>query len=447
MIRLHNTLSNSLEEFNPIDKGRVKMFVCGPTVYDYSHLGHAKTYTQFDVIARSFRYLGENLYFLVNITDIDDKIISRAKERGISPQELALEYEKYFLEDMQTIGVASIDKYARATGYIEAIVSQVKRLVDKGYAYKITDGYYFDIQKFEAYGKLSGRQSLEADDSVSRIDENPEKKNAGDFCLWKFKKEGDPSWDTEIGEGRPGWHIEDTAITESELGEQYDIHGGARDLIFPHHEAEIAQMEAVSGKEPFVRYWLHTGFLNFGSEKMSKSKGNFTTIREAVKSGIPPLALRYYFLGVHYRSPMNFTDEALEGAVNAYRKLKEFVSSLPEGGNIASEYKKEFSEALSNDFNTPDALAVVWKVVKDGGVSAEDKRATLLDFDQVLGLNLTENEFATGDIPEEVEVLLVERNAARIAQNWDKADQIREKIRSLGFDVKDTEEGQKLSKV
>src|SRR3990167_2200903 len=337
-IKLHNTLSGSAEEFQPISPNEVKLFVCGPTVYDFDHLGHAKTYTQFDLVARALRYLGYNVTYLQNITDIDDKIIVRAREKGVEPSVLAQEFEKYHIEDMEKLGNTSVTKYARATDYIPQIISQVRRLLEKGIAYKTSDGYYFDIKKFDAYGKLSGRQSLAPNDAVSRIDENPEKRNSGDFCLWKFKKEGEPFWPSTLGEGRPGWHIEDTAITEKEFGPQYDIHGGAMDLIFPHHEAEIAQMESISGAKPLVQYWLHTGFLNIKSEKMSKSLGNFLTIREVLEKGSSPMALRYYFLTAHYRTPMDFSWEGLEAASNAYRKLKEFVSTKLEARNLNEAY-------------------------------------------------------------------------------------------------------------
>lgn len=387
-IKLHNTLSGSLEEFQPIKTGVVKMFVCGPTVYDFPHIGNAKTYTQFDVAVRSLRYLGYEVNYVVNITDIDDKIITRAKERGILPEELAKEFEAAYLEDMKALNNTNVTKYARAHDYIEAIISQVTRLVEKGFAYKISDGYYFDTKAFADYGKLSHRDSLKPDDSISRIDENPEKKNPGDFCLWKFKKALDPSWSSQLGEGRPGWHIEDTAITETEFGPQYDIHGGAVDLIFPHHEAEIAQMEAVSDLKPLVRYWLHTGFLNVNSEKMSKSKNNFYTIRDVFEKGFSPLALRYLFLLSHYPTPVNFAWEALEAAQNAHEKLKKFVSHLPSGGEVDEAYKAKFKEKLENDLNIPQALAVVWTLVKDKEVIPENKLATLLDFDQVLGLGL-----------------------------------------------------------
>ncbi|MBX4189327.1 cysteine--tRNA ligase [Candidatus Parcubacteria bacterium] len=452
MIRLYNTLSKRVEEFTPMETGVVRMFVCGPTVYDFSHLGHAKTYVQFDVVARSLRYLGYQVTYLQNITDIDDKIIVRALERGVSPSALALEFEKYYLEDMAILNVTSVDRYERATDYIKEIVSQVKRLIEKGAVYKISDGYYFDIKSFADYGKLSGRTLSTPGDAISRIDENPEKKNPGDFCVWKFKKDDEPSWPTELGEGRPGWHIEDTAITEKVFGPQYDLHGGAIDLIFPHHEAEITQMETISGQKPFVKYWLHTGFLNTKSEKMSKSLGNSLTIRELSKE-VNPLALRYFFLGAHYRTPISYTEEALEGAENAYRRLKVLMKMFKEksagAGKVNEKYKQEFVEALENDLNTPEALAVVWKLAKNAGddIAYEDAYATLLDFDSVLGLRLDNNEYEILDVPEEVQKLLNARETARKEKDFEKSDELREKIKKLGFGVKDTETGQTLSKI
>ncbi len=447
-MRLHNTLGNKVEDFSPLHGREVKMFVCGPTVYDYSHLGHAKTYVQFDVVARALRYLGYEVTYLQNITDIDDKIIVRAKERRVEPDALAKEYEQYYIEDMAMLGNVSVSKYARATDYIPEIVSQVERLVEKGFAYKISDGYYFDIKKFADYGQLSGRHDLAPGDAISRIDENPEKKNSQDFALWKFKKEGEPTWQTSLGEGRPGWHIEDTAITESELGEQYDLHGGAIDLIFPHHEAEISQMEAISGKKPFVKYWLHTGFLNTRSEKMSKSLGNSMTIRDMVKS-TPPLALRYLFLGAHYRSPINFSDDSLEAAENAYKRLKTLArlfkhNSDGKTGSVNEKYKKEFSEALENDFNMPEALAVVWKLAKNAGddLPYPDALATLLDFDQVLGLDLAKDETEVVDIPTEVQELINEREQARKDKDFNRSDELRQEIRQKGYDIEDSEAGQ-----
>lgn len=317
-IKLYNTLTRKKEIFKPIKKGRVNFFVCGPTVYDYMHIGHAKTYIQFDIIVKYLRFIGYNVFYLQNITDLDDKIIKRAQEEKIDPLELARKFEKYYHEDEKDLNITAVTKYARATDYIKQIVKQTKTLVKKSYAYKISDGYYFNISKFADYGKLSNRTVLGAEDAISRIDESIEKKNKGDFCMWKFSKPDEPSWNTELGVGRPGWHIEDTAITESQFGPQYDIHGGARDLIFPHHEAEIAQMESASGKKPLVRYWLHTGFLNVDSQKMSKSLGNFVTIRDALKK-YDYRVLRFFYIASNYRSPIDYNEKSLEGAKTVWK--------------------------------------------------------------------------------------------------------------------------------
>ncbi|PJE66556.1 cysteine--tRNA ligase, partial [Candidatus Shapirobacteria bacterium CG10_big_fil_rev_8_21_14_0_10_36_6] len=325
-MKIYSTLTKTVEEFVPINGMNVNLFVCGPTVYDYPHLGHAKTYIQFDFVVRYLRWRGYDVTYLQNITDIDDKIINRANENGFKWNELSRKFEEIYIEDMKSLGNTSVNKYARATDYISQIVKQVQTLIDKGFAYKTTDGIYFEVAKFKDYGKLSKRTEVKENDSLSRIDEDKEKRGWNDFCLWKNYKEGEPFWETELGKGRPGWHIEDTAITETEFGPQYDIHGGAVDLIFPHHEAEISQMEAVSGKVPLVKYWMHTGFLNINSEKMSKSKENFTTIREALKQ-YDFRVIRYLFLNTHYRSEIDFSEPTLIQAQNSVEKLNIFVNS------------------------------------------------------------------------------------------------------------------------
>src|SRR3989344_8690882 len=261
-VKIFNTISHKKEVLKPLKKNRVNLFVCGPTVYDFSHIGHARSYIIIDCFVKYLKKMGFKVFYLQNITDIDDKIILRAKEKEVLPKDLSLAFEKEYLKDMKILSVDSVNKYARATDYIPEIINQVQRLLEKGYAYTLEDGIYFDTKKFKDYGKLSGRTVLQAEDAISRVDYSQFKKNRGDFCIWKFKNnEKEPSWQSSFGEGRPGWHIEDTAITEKFFGPQYDIHGGGRDLIFPHHEAEIAQMEAVSGKKPMVKYWIHTGFL------------------------------------------------------------------------------------------------------------------------------------------------------------------------------------------
>jgi cysteinyl-tRNA synthetase len=285
VIKVYNTLTRQKEELLPIDDKKIKMFVCGPTVYDYTHIGHAKSYIGFDVIAKYLRYRGFDLFYLQNITDIDDRVINKANELGISASEVAEDFTQKYYKDMEDLNIDSIDKYAKATDYIPQIIEQIQNLAEKGYAYEIDDGVYFDVSRFEEYGKLSKKNldDILRDQKMSRIEPNPQKVNFVDFSLWKKKKEGEPAWDSPWGEGRPGWHIEDTAISITHFGAQYDIHGGGEDLIFPHHEAEITQAESFTGKIPFVRYWLHNAFLRVEGEKMSKSLGNYITVKESIE--------------------------------------------------------------------------------------------------------------------------------------------------------------------
>ena len=325
-LKIYNTLTRKKEIFKPIKNKKVHMFVCGPTVYDYMHIGHAKTYIQFDVIAKYLKFRGYNVFYLQNITDLDDKIIDRAKKEKTDPLELAHQLERYYHQDEEKLGINSVSRYARSTDYIRQIVNQVETLISKGYAYPTSDGYYFEIKKFKDYGKLSRRTVLGAEDAISRIDDGIEKRNRGDFCLWKISKKGEPFWNTKLGKGRPGWHIEDTAITETHFGPQYDIHGGARDLIFPHHEAEISQMESISGKKPMVRYWLHTGFLTVNGQKMSKSLKNFITIRDFLKK-YDYKVLRFFYISTHYRNPIDFTEKSIEKAKHSLERLNDFVKS------------------------------------------------------------------------------------------------------------------------
>jgi cysteinyl-tRNA synthetase len=445
-IFLTNTLTRKKEKFEPINGKKVNLFVCGPTVYDHSHLGHAKTYTQFDFLVRYLRYVGYEVFYLQNITDIDDKIIIRAKETNTSWKDLTEKFEKLYVEDMQKLNNLSVSKYARATDYIEQIVKQVKTLLEKGYAYTIDDGIYFEISKFPDYGKLSGRVELKQGDSESRIDENKQKRGWNDFCLWKFSKPDEPSWKVEIGEGRPGWHIEDTAITENFFGPQYDIHGGAVDLIIPHHEAEIAQMESASGKKPLVRYWLHTAFLMVDGRKMSKSLGNFYTISEVIEKGFDPLALRYLFLGAHYRDTLNFTWDSLEAAQNGLKNLKSQVLNLksqtdrtalsPEKEKKIDEYRVRFMEALNDDLNTPQAMAVAWEMLKSN-IPSNDKYDLMMSFDEVLGLRLSEDKPELMET-DEIKDLRLKREHLRREKKFEEADAIRKQIEEKGYEVKDS---------
>tara|TARA_Y100000296_G_C5166742_1_gene255068 strand:- start:151 stop:1485 length:1335 start_codon:yes stop_codon:yes gene_type:complete len=441
-LKLYNTLTRKKEVFKPIKGREVKLFVCGPTVYNDSHLGHAKTYIQFDIIVKYLRYKGYKVFYLQNITDIDDKIINRAIKEKVDWKKIKNNYEKSFLEDMKSLNVNSVNKYARATDYIKEIKSQVKRLIKKGYAYKISDGWYFDLSKDKDYGKLSGRKVLKKDDAVSRIDENVEKKNHGDFCLWKFSKTGEPKWKAkEIGEGRPGWHIEDTAITEKEFGPQYDIHGGATDLIFPHHEAEIAQMESISGKKPLVKYWMHTGFLNINKTKMSKSLGNFKTIKDILKK-YSGEAIRYFIISAQYRKLIDLSEKALENSENSYKRLKNIISEIKDDKKVNKKYLEKFENAIDDDFNTAKALQVLWNLVRDE--KAQGKLRTIKKMDEVFGLSLLKKEKIK--ILSNIKKLAEEREKYRKEKEWKKSDELRKKINKLGYIIEDIKKGYVLKK-
>ena len=465
MLKPYNTLSKKKEVFSPISDKRVNLFDCGPTVSVFSHIGHARTYIAFDMIVKYLRQKGYNVFYLQNITDIDDKIIKRAKEKKEAPGELAGRFEKKYFQDMKALKVDSVTKYARATAHIKEIINQVKRLKDKGFAYKIEDGIYYDINRFKDYGKLSKRTVLQAEDAVSRIDESKEKRNRGDFCLWKFSKTGEPKWKSIFGWGRPGWHIEDTAITEKYFGPQYDIHGGARDLIFPHHEAEIAQMEAISGKKPLVRYWLHAGFLTVEGRKMSKSLGNFITIREFLKS-YSPQVLRLFVFSSHYRSPIDYSQKGILQAEKNLEKIIEFVKKLKEikkqkgvkqelAGTLVLKTQEEFKKAMDNDFNTSVALAVIFNLVNKGNsLIAKNKLNSadakiILDFlkkiDKVFGFIFWKKP--KEKIPANILKLVQKREKYRKEKNFEKSDETRKKIKDLGYQIKDTKQGPKIKRL
>ena len=467
---VYNTLTRKKETFKPMDPKKVKMFVCGPTVYDSSHLGHAKTYVQFDIIVRYLRYKGFDVFYLQNITDLDDKIIDRAKENNVTPEILARKYEEEYHEDMKNLGIDSVSRYARATDYIEPIIKQVKTLLDKGFAYEIEDGIYYDLSRFPEYGKLSGRTTLEAEDAVSRIDESINKKNKGDFCLWKRSKPDEPKWDSPWFEGRPGWHIEDTAITESHYGPQYDVHGGARDLIFPHHEAEIAQMEAASGKKPFVKYWLHTGFLTVEGRKMAKSLGNFVTIRD-VLNRYDAETVRYFFASAHYRRPINYSERNLQHSKRALERLYNTLEILQESAKpgrsltkdeeifqeILEAETKNFEAAMDDDFDAPRALSHLHTLSgkdnelmnkQDGEINrilAQRTSSTFKELGRVFGI--LQMEIRKEKLPEEAERLFQEREEARAGGNYTRSDELRRQLEEqFGIIVEDTQKGTRWKK-
>lgn len=447
-IKIYNTLTRQKEHFVPMSPGVVKMFVCGPTAYDVGHVGHAKTYTQFDFVARYLQKRGLEVTYAQNITDVDDKIIRRARELRTEPRALAAHYEALYLEDMAALHNTTVRIYARAHDHIDQIVGQIRALIERGNAYQLDDGWYFDLSTFPGYGKLSGRTRVEPEDAVTGIDEHEKKRNPGDFALWKAPKPGEPYWDTQLGRGRPGWHIEDTAITKTLFGPQYDIHGGAVDLIFPHHEAEVAQMEAASGKEPLARYWTHTGILRAAGAKMAKSTGNFMTIREALDT-TDFRTLRYAFLSQHYRSSMELNDAVLENARNARRRVENFAllidPSHVESETNASHAKRaheRFFERLDDDLDAPSALAAFFSYIRDQNRSDETPGASA----QAL-LNDVNELFDAFDIAErknddqEIEVELARRRQLRKKRRFADADAIRDRLRKGGVMIQDTPDG------
>lgn len=460
MLTLFNTLTQKKETLLPRQKKRVNLFVCGPTVYDSSHLGHARTYVIFDSFVKFLKASRYEVFYLQNITDVDDKIIKKSKESKLPLREIARTFEKEYLEDMRALKINSITKYARATEYIKEIINQIEKLIQKGFAYQIEDGIYYDITKFKEYGKLSGRTALQAEDAVSRIDENKEKKNRGDFCLWKAQRPGEPSWQSPWGPGRPGWHIEDTAITESAFGAQYDIHGGGLDLIFPHHESEIAQEEAISGKKPMVKYWMHTGFLMVNGQKMSKSLGNFITIRDFLKNNSVQ-ALRLFILSTLYRSPIDYTEKSIEQTKSNIERINEFISRLKDikkyssdKKSIVSKYKKDFFEYLNSDFNTPRAISVIFNLIKKvnplidkNKLSEKQKKEVLEFFGEVDKIFEILQKIEKKKIPDDIQNLISAREKFRLEKNWRKADELRQEIKELGYSIEDTPNGTKTSKI
>jgi cysteinyl-tRNA synthetase len=455
-LRVYNTLTRRLDRFAPIRPNRVNMFVCGPTVWDVSHIGHGKTYVAYDIIARYLRRKGFSVFFLLNITDVDDKIINKAHDLGEQPLALAERLAKSFFKDMKDLHVESINLHANASDHIPEIIDQVTGLLKKGLAYMIDGDVYFDISKFLGYGKLS-HQKLE-DLTVHRVDPDPRKKHPGDFALWKSQKPGEIFWDSPWGRGRPGWHIEDTAITLTYFGPRYDVHGGGTELIFPHHEAEIAQAEGLTGKEPLSRYWLHTGLLSIKGEEMHKSLGNFITIQDMIrKVGTP--GLRVFYAGTHYRSPLEFTEEALQQAVSLARRFRRAHDQLlpartKTGGGKGEptavlkrldEAQDEFFKAMDDDFNTPGALAAYIRIV---GLAEEEARnprnesvnaiiGVLEDLGSVLGVLETET-VAQDRVSELVSFVLELRNELRSKRDYESADRIRDRMAKLGFVVEDS---------
>ncbi|MFH1462129.1 MAG: cysteine--tRNA ligase [bacterium] len=463
MLKIYNSLTRKKEIFKPRKGKLVQLFVCGITPYDFSHIGHARTYLAFDMIAKYLAEKEYDVFYLQNITDIDDKIIERAKENKTSPKEWAKRFEKEYLKDIKNLKIDSVTRYAKATDFIKEIISQIERLKKKGYAYQIKDGIYYDIKNFKNYGKLSRRTAVQAEDGVSRIDESKQKRNKGDFCLWKLSppslklRKGEaspePKWPSPFGWGRPGWHIEDTSIAEKFFGSNYDMHGGARDLIFPHHEAEIAQMEAISGKAPMAKYWLHTGFLTVKGRKMAKSTGNFITIKDFLKHRSARL-LRFLIIKNHYRSPIDYTENAILQAQKELERIDEFINNLKLSKarpystrkNLTVKYKKEFEEAMEDDFNTPKAVAVIFELMRyRDSLNAEDVLEFLKQADRFFNFIFWPKTKEA--VPKEIISLVKEREKYRKQNKWQKADELRKEITKLGWWVEDTKQGSKIKKL
>lgn len=448
-LKLYNTLTQKKEVFKPLQKNLVKMYVCGPTVNDVPHLGHARQQVTFDVLRKILLYNGFKVKSVSNVTDVDDKIITKANELGEDIRVLTERNLKAHVEDYRALGVDEPDVRPRATEFIKEMIELVAVLEKKGYTYEIEgDGIYFDISKFKKYGKLS-HQKVEKLKSGARIEVKESKRNKEDFVLWKFSKKGEPSWKSHWGEGRPGWHIECSAMSHSILGLPLDIHGGGQDLIFPHHEDEVAQSEAAYGKE-LARFWVHNGMVNVDAVKMSKSLGNFRTIRDLLGNYRGEI-IRYFVFSAHYRKPLDFSYNNLDAAKNAYEnltgKIIEIKKQKHQGEDFSEKYEKLFLEAVNDDLNMPKALQVVWTMLDDFDFEPKAKLKLLERFDEVLGFGIKNMKEEAIKIPKEVLDMVEKREHLRKQKQWREADVLREKIKEKGFNVEDKPEGQRLSKI
>ena len=446
-MKIHNTLSGKTEDFEALD-GKVNMYVCGITPYSASHIGHAMMSVIFDVVRRYLEFKGYNVRHIQNFTDIDDKMILAANSTGIDVADLAESNIADYLAEMDAMNVARAHEYPRATAEIGKITEIIAKLIEKGYAYPVAGDVYFRVNQDEDYGKLSNRD-LDGLIAGARVEVDERKENAMDFALWKSQKPGEPAWDSPWGMGRPGWHIECSAMAIKYLGSSIDIHGGGRDLIFPHHENEIAQSESFTDEVPFSRFWMHNGMLRLGEDKMSKSIGNIVTVGEALSSYSPD-ALRLFFLSSHYRAPLLYTEANVAGQERALERLKNAVrlaSAASVGSTIdASPAKAQFVEAMDDDFNTPRALAAMFDLAreinrgKDEGADVLGAQDTLRELSGVLGISLDETAETSGAGPF-VQMLVNVRTELRAARQFDIADSIRDRLSELGVTIEDTPEG------
>lgn len=464
---LYNTLTRKKEEFHSMEPGKVKMYSCGPTVYNFFHIGNARPFIIFDTLRRYLEYKGYTVDFVQNFTDVDDKMIRKAEELGITVKELAEQYIAEYFIDAKGLGIREATVHPRATENIDAIIALVQNLIDKGYAYEVDGDVYYSTKKFKEYGKLS-HQPLEDLESGARIDINEDKADPMDFALWKKQKPGEIAWESPWGMGRPGWHIECSAMANKYLGKTIDIHSGGQDLVFPHHENEIAQSEAANGCT-FANYWVHNGYINVDNRKMSKSLGNFFTVRDVAKE-FDYDVIRFFMLSAHYRSPINFSKDLMESAKAGLERIHNcldamafFKKSAADHAETAKEqallqevqaYREKFIAAMDDDLNTADAISVIFELVSlaNKNITAQSDTApaviqkvcdTIYELGGVLGILKKEDE---DQIPGEVQALLTQRAAARSNKDWAASDALRDQLREMGYLVKDTPQGQQLSK-
>ncbi len=473
-IRLYNTMTRKKEEFVPRKDGEVTIYACGPTTYNHFHVGNARMLVVFDTIRRYFEYRGYKVTFVQNFTDIDDKIINRAKEEGMDALALSKKYIDEYFKDAEALNIKRADIHPRATEHINEIIEIVQGLIDRGMAYEVNGDVYFEVRKFPGYGKLSGR-SIDDLQSGARVDIDERKKDPLDFALWKSAKEGEPFWASPWGKGRPGWHIECSAMSLKYLGPGFDIHGGGGDLIFPHHENEVAQSEGFMGTEPFARYWVHNGFITVNQEKMSKSLGNFFTVRDITKQ-YPGQVLRFYLMGTHYRSPLDFDDQKLDMSTKALERLYNSCNlikdslALPDGNEPQGDIEKfrqnivgaeqKFVSAMDDDFNTALAIAALFDLSKEANTFLSSYRATAAGHQvlqeslemfsrlgQVLGIDLLRTDTIDHSLVDGLMQLIINiRTQSRQNKDWTTADRIRDGLKELGIILEDTAQGVRWKK-
>ena len=460
-MQVYNTLTNRKEEFVPIEPGKVRMYVCGPTVYNFFHIGNARPFVVFDTLRRYFKFRGYEVKFVQNFTDVDDKIINRAKEEGITAPEVSEKYIKEYFNDAEALNVLKADVHPKVSEHIPEIIEFVQTLIDKGYAYEADGDVYYSTRKFPEYGKLSG-QNIDDLESGARIAIGEVKEDPLDFALWKARKEeSEIAWESPWGMGRPGWHIECSTMAKKHLGDTIDIHGGGQDLTFPHHENEIAQSEACNGV-PFAHYWMHNGYINVDGKKMSKSLNNFFTVRD-IREQYSGDVIRFFLLSGHYRSPINFSDALMEQSKQGYERIATAIETLEflktngtddamadEAAKIASldQYKEKFIEVMDDDLNTADGIAAIFELVSEINLDVKDGASKsfagealnrIKELTDVLGLfGGKDKEEGLGD---DIQALIDERQAARKEKNWARADEIRDQLAAMGITLKDTPQG------